>query len=251
MAPKYRMLDPAFVHTLAACEATKHGRTKELVKAVKRKLHQVVAAYGDGPPPYEDWLACLRAASTDQIKPVCTRILAAHASTRERLSELDGFYATLLDGVSAPNSVLDLACGLNPMTRPWMPLPTATSYTALDVDTAAVRFLNLAFQALGYAGTADIADLAFAPPVLRADLVLLLKAVPCLEQLDKTAGRRLLETIQANCVLVSYPVASLGGRRKGMADFYDRHFQALVAGLPWRVERFTFYSELVFRLHPE
>ena len=74
------------------------------------------------------------------------------------------------------------------------------------------------------------------------------KTIPCLEQVDKTIGRRLLEQIQAEVLLVSFPVHSLGGRSKGMLQFYENHFRQLAADLPWRITRFEFASELVFRL---
>jgi 16S rRNA (guanine(1405)-N(7))-methyltransferase len=97
----------------------------------------------------------------------------------------------------------------------------------------------------GRAGTWDL--LAGAPP-LRAEVALLLKAIPCLEQLDKGLGPRLLEAVDAPVIVLSYPLRSLGGRAKGMAETYARHFAALATGQPWRVTRFDFPTELVYRI---
>jgi 16S rRNA (guanine(1405)-N(7))-methyltransferase len=72
--------------------------------------------------------------------------------------------------------------------------------------------------------------------------------VPCLEQVDKSAGQRLLDTLDTAHLLVSFPVHSLGGRSKGMAATYTAHFRQLVAGRGWRIERFEFATELVFRI---
>jgi 16S rRNA (guanine(1405)-N(7))-methyltransferase len=58
----------------------------------------------------------------------------------------------------------------------------------------------------------------------------------------------LLAQIDAPVIVVSYPAASLGGRRKGMVESYGAAFAALVAGQPWRVTRFDFPGELVFRI---
>jgi len=49
------------------------------------------------------------------------------------------------------------------------------------------------------------------PPTQHADLALILKTLPCLEQLDKTAGQWLLEAVNVDYLLLSFPVYSLGG----------------------------------------
>ena len=79
-------------------------------------------------------------------------------------------------------------------------------------------------------------------------MALLLQTIPCLAQVDKEAGRRLLDGVNAPVVLVSFPVQSLGGREKGMMEHYERHFYELVAGRPWQIDRFVFNTELVYRL---
>jgi hypothetical protein len=63
---------------------------------------------------------------------------------------------------------------------------------------------------------------------------------------DKTISQRLLDGIPAEHMLVSFPVASLGGRGKGMSENYEAHFMQLTAGRGWRIRRFDFSSELAF-----
>jgi 16S rRNA (guanine(1405)-N(7))-methyltransferase len=58
------------------------------------------------------------------------------------------------------------------------------------------------------------------PPTQHADLALILKTLPCLEQLDKTAGQWLLEAVNVDYLLLSFPVYSLGGRDKHMLENY-------------------------------
>jgi 16S rRNA (guanine(1405)-N(7))-methyltransferase len=78
-----------------------------------------------------------------------------------------------------------------------------------------------------------------------------LKTIPCLEQLDKSIGRRLLEGLPAEHILVSFPAQSLGGRSKGMVENYEAHFREMVAGLDWQVERYEFKTELAFLIKKE
>jgi hypothetical protein len=47
-------------------------------------------------------------------------------------------------------------------------------------------------------------------------------------------------------MLVSFPVASLGGRDKGMPAHYEQRLQSLIADKAWRVQRFRYETELAF-----
>lgn len=182
----------------------------------------------------------------DALKAACRAILGAHASTRERLPILDEVYGETLGPLGPLHRVLDVACGLNPLTLPWMPLAPDAEYRAYDVYPALASFLNAAFLLLGVRGVAEVADVTAAPPREHADVALVLKALPCLEQLDRGADSRLLETLDADHLLVTYPARSLGGRSKGMVGTYDAHLRGLLAGRGWQVTRHDFATELAY-----
>lgn len=250
--PKYRQVAADFVRHIGAQELAKGRGGKEALKATKRKLHQVAGAYLDAGLHYDAWLEALRAAHLEGAEPfhkVCAQVMKHHASTRERLPFLDDFYAPLLAGLPPIRNVLDIGCGLHPLALPWMGLPDQVEYLALDVYEDMAAFLNGFFALLPIRGRAEAHDVLHAPPTQRADLALLLKTIPCLEQVDKEAGRQLLTTVPANALLVSFPAQSLAGRRgKGMEVNYAARLQDLVAGTGWHVERFDFPAELVFRI---
>ncbi len=247
---KYQHVAPALVRAIGEQELAKRRNLKEAIKATKNKLHQTVGAYWENRQAYTRWLATLHEAKVDprELRTACATILAQHASTRERLPLLNDFYSTLFADLPPIQSILDLACGLNPLTVPWMPLTPGTTYHARDVDAAQMAFLQQALPPLGVVGDATVSNLLQPDSLPKVDVILLLKAIPCLEQLDKTIGARLLATLQAPILIISYPAQSLGGRNKGMHDFYATHFGALVADSHWQVEQFTFETEIVFRL---
>jgi 16S rRNA (guanine(1405)-N(7))-methyltransferase len=251
-APKYRHVVPDFVRHVGARELAKGRGWKEALKATKRKLHQVAGAYLDAGVHYDEWLGVLRAAhaeGAETFHAACIQVMKCHASTRERLLFLDEFYAPLLAGLPPVHSVLDIGCGLHPLALPWMGLPAGVEYIALDVYEDMADFLNGFFALLSVHGRAEARDALHDPPVQRAELAWLLKAIPCLEQVEKEAGRRLLAAVPADVLLVSFPAQSLAGRRgKGMEVNYKTHFQELVGGTGWAVEPFEFPAELVFRV---
>jgi 16S rRNA (guanine(1405)-N(7))-methyltransferase len=127
-----------------------------------------------------------------------------------------------------------------------MGLPLETEYVACDIYEDMTAFLGDFLRASGRAGRAVACDVLTALPEGPFDLAFLLKAVPCLEQIDPQAGARLLESVDADRVLVSFPVRSLGGRAKGMRESYTRHFMELVNGKPWTWQAHAFDSELAF-----
>ncbi|MGC8959009.1 MAG: 16S rRNA methyltransferase [Chloroflexia bacterium] len=247
--PRYRHIAADFIRHIAAGELAKRPAWKEALKATCRKLHQVAGAYLAEKLPYGRWLEELRAMPPEALRTVCARLMAGHSSTRERLPFLDRFYATCLAGLEPPRTVLDLGCGLHPLAIPWMPLAAGALYLAWDVYEDLVDFLNGFFALLPCRGRAEARDIGQSPPAERADLALLLKTLPVLEQVEKGAGRRLLESLRADVLLVSFPLQSLGGRKgKGMEVNYPAQFEAMMAGLGWPVREFVFPSEIVFRV---
>ncbi len=244
---KYRSVAPEFVRRLGVEELGKRPKLKEAVKATKNRLHQVAGAYLSAPPDYDSWLARLAAAQNlDDRREVCRALMQTHASTRERLPILDEFYAAALAEIAPVRSVLDVACGLNPLAIPFMPLAEGATYYACDIYTDLADFLNRAFPLLGVRGEAWALDVTQTIPQQPVDLALIVKAIPCLQQIDKGIGARLLEGVQAQHVLVSYPAQSLGGRGKGMRATYEAQFNDLVAGQGWTIRRYDFASELAF-----
>ncbi len=248
-SPKYGRVCDDIVRRIAADEIAKGQKTRQAVKAVKSKLHQVGGAYL-GAMDYDRWLEALKRTGnppeTDKLKKASRLIIRNHASTRERLPILDEFYARTLADIAPVRSVIDVACGLNPLTIPWMPLAEDAAYYAYDIYDDMVAFINGFLRLVGIDGYAEARDLTNFVPPERAQLALILKTLPCLEQIDRFAGLRLLEELHADYVLVSFPVRSLGGFDKNMRANYESHFNDLLAGKHWTYNRFEFATELAF-----
>jgi len=247
---KYRTVSEEVVRGLGARELAKGRSLREAIKATKSKLHQVGAAYLAGRLPYAQWLERLVQASQDgepgRIREVCREAMAQHASTRERLPHLDSFFAQLLEPIAPVSSVLDVACGLNPLASPWMPLAPMAQYYGCEMYTDMVAFLNVAMPLLGVQTRIEACDATVSLPAIKTDVALVLKSLPCLEQLVPSCSTALLRQIRSDFVVVSYPVRSLGGRDRGMLRNYEQQLWALVEGEGWTVRRVLFESELVF-----
>jgi 16S rRNA (guanine(1405)-N(7))-methyltransferase len=249
-SPKYHAVSEELIRRIGRRELAARRGFKEAVKAARNRLHQVAGAYLDAKPQYAAWATQLAAARGDEraLRAACLQIMERHASTRERLGILDTFYTTTLAGLPPIRSVLDVACGLGPLAIPWMPLAEGAAYYACDIYADMAAFLNAFFRVAGVRGQAQVCDLVSGPPQQRADVALVLKALPPLDHLDKRAGLNLLRGLQVDYLLVSFPARSLGGRDKGMVEHYARGFLAMAHAEGWPVERFEFATELAFRV---
>jgi 16S rRNA (guanine(1405)-N(7))-methyltransferase len=247
---RYRHIDEGLIRRIGAAELGKRSKLREAVKATRNKLHQVGGAYQEEGIDYARWSQELAGLPHELHHPAvmdfCKRMAAQHASTRERLPIFEDFYRQTLAEIAPLRSVLDVACGLNPLALPWLPLAEGASYQACDIYSDMIAFLNQFFAHVGVPGQAMQCDLTQTVPEAPVQVALVLKTIPCLEQIDKSIGLRLLEGLRAEYVLVSFPARSLGGRSKGMAENYEAHFRQMLAGTRWPVQRFEFASELAF-----
>jgi len=246
---KYRNVYVDLIRNIGRRELSKRRNLREAVKATKNKLHQIGGVYFLTEPRYDIWLGKLRQASergNEELRKACAEIMGCHQSTKERLRVLDEFYETIFSILPPFHSVLDIACGLHPLSIPWMHLPSQVEYYASDVYVDLIEFLNSYFSLVDVEGCAEVSDVVQNPPEVMADLAFVLNTVPCLEQIEKSAGLKVLESTDADYIVVSFPVRSLGGRKKGMQEFYEGEFNRFAHDKEWSFQRLELGTELVF-----
>lgn len=245
-------IDRTLVLQLAERECRLSDNRKEIIKNVKSKLHQVSAVYrGDRKRPAALMAVVVGLSELDDpqtLKEACRELLQEHVSAQERLPFLEDFYGEIFSRLPRIDSVLDLACGFNPFAIPWMPLEENFVYEAYDVYEDMIRLINAFFSARRIQGSAKQVNLIETFPESPAELTFLLKTVPCLEQLDKNAGRQILARIGSPFAVVSFPARSISGRSKGMPKNYEAHFLDICDPAVWNIQKLPFSYELVFLL---
>ncbi|MBN1934811.1 MAG: methyltransferase [Anaerolineae bacterium] len=254
-SPKYRRVCADTVRRIAAQALARQETLAQAIKSTKSKLHQVYGAYGstinyrralDDLSTSYTMSSSSTMADRSAFKLTCHKLLSLHASTRERLHILDHFFERIFACTGTPAVLLDLACGLGPLALPWMNLAPDAVYNAYDIDAQRIEFLNHFFDLAGVRGRAHLHDILCRSPEEQADVALLLKSSACLEQQEKGSTLTLLDCLHAPHIVVTYPVASLGRRPKGMVAHYAQTFEAMLADRPWSVTRLDFETELAF-----
>jgi 16S rRNA (guanine(1405)-N(7))-methyltransferase len=247
---KYAVVSETLVRDIAEAELKKGKNLKDSVKSTRNKIHQVGSAFQEISIPYpalKQELAKLPTLITsDETLAFITKTLRYHASTAERLPFITSFFMQTLASIQPVESILDLACGFTPLCLPWMPVSNNASYTGIDIYQDMINFLDLFFVHYNLKHSFTVGNIIEALPNEKVHVAYLLKTIPCLEQVDKTIGTKLLERIPAENILVSFPSRSLTGRSKGMAANYEAHFSQLISGKNWKVTKTEFPNEIAF-----
>ncbi|HEX2767635.1 MAG TPA: hypothetical protein VHR55_13470 [Candidatus Limnocylindria bacterium] len=250
---RYHDVDRALVARLAEEEIARARNADDAVKRVKRRLHQAVGAFRGAAAA--DPLAAVRAAwsgdlAAPELRAACAEVLATHASTRERLGDLPGFFAPIWAATGRPGRLLDVGCGLGPLALPWMDLPRTTTYHAVDADRRPLETVRAFLELVGQPHVVEARDAVADPPDEPADVALVLKLVTTLDRQDPNAAARLLDRLPVRHAVVSFTRRSLGGRGRDLERAYRERMGRLRAETPRivGVTETSVPSELVFVL---
>jgi 16S rRNA (guanine(1405)-N(7))-methyltransferase len=247
---KYREagINAQTIRDIVITELERQRNPKEAVQAARKKLHEVVALYL-GDPDYAAATRQLEAAfatgDSAAIKTTCAEILRIHDSTNERLLLLDSFYEQIFAITGRPTVLLDIACGLNPLTIPWMNLPPGAAFYAYEIHQQRVDFLNRFLALQGIGGQALDQDILVHYPTEAGDAALLLKEIHRMEKRRRGIVLPLLDALNVRWIVLSSPTRSRTGRH-GVKDVYREQVHEILSARPWTTREIEFENELVY-----
>lgn len=231
---------------LRVVAAALERREENVLKAAKRTLHQVSGAFitpGDA-ERIAGLVETMRGGS--DLLAACDAVLRLHSSTAERLPYYREFYRGVFAATGTPGSVMDIGCGLAPFSLPYMGLPSRIRYIAIDIDSLLIHRVNDFLLTAGYGPCARVQDVIVSPPADEVDVAFALKLLPVLEQQVKGCSLPILTRLNARRLVVSFPLRSLSGRRKGMPSHYREQYEGMLAGEFRMLEEFELPNELVY-----
>lgn len=244
---KYRALyRPTVVRIVEDC-SKRFGPVRALDEA-KNVLHRIWGSYYATRPDFKKLIGKFEKELTlgGRDKAI-EMVLRLHASSSERLPFFDDFYRSIFEKIGPITSVADYGCCLDPIAFERFGLGAGVRYSATDIDSEEIDFLQKACALLGYGTQVQLScGDAITDEAVSANVVFMLKLLPVLEQQRQGAAKEVLLKQTAPWLVVSYPVASLSGKEKGMREFYAGQFYELIAGTDWEVEELLFPTELVF-----
>ena len=225
----YRDICPDTVRRVWDTCAGKYRKAKDCEKAAREALHGISVAFMT--PDEARHLAWdMQAWSISKTDVGLEKMLSRHASTRERLpvAAMDALYARIFEITGKPRSVLDLACGINPVYLGARGIETV----GVDISGSAISAVNCFGETYRAPVSAVCADLLCqdSVPKRRFDMALLFKLLPLLERQKAGAALGVMRAVNAAWLVCSFPTRTLGGRNVGMAaqysDWMERHVPA-------------------------
>ncbi|MCX7795521.1 MAG: Rmt family 16S rRNA (guanine(1405)-N(7))-methyltransferase [bacterium] len=249
LSSKYKDINEKTILEIINIELPKHKNKKSLVKAVKNKLHQIYGAFLNRRDIEKIKSLLLELKRGEKLKKeIISEILQLHQSTRERIGVYEEIYREIFKVTGKPSSIIDLACGLNPFSIPFMNIESPILYYAYDIDSILIETINEFLSILDYQRLAKRKDVLFEDIEDQADICFIFKFLPIAEQIKKGLSLKLLSRVNSEFIIVSFPLKSISGRGKGMLENYSKIFEPILEERHKILERLILENEMFYIL---
>ncbi|MDI6798183.1 MAG: hypothetical protein QMD09_14645 [Desulfatibacillaceae bacterium] len=213
---------------------------KQFVKKARKQIYYQLRRYKGDSDSFARLCELLRqnagkSPDSGPVAQIVEQLLAAHVSTAERTPYYKDFYSSLFAAAGPPKSILDIGCGLHPLSYPFFAEQgkELSIYIAVDKDPQVIEVLKV-FSGFVRPATlvpvcADLEKDAWEeimpPGTARLELALALKLVPVLKRqqpqalasLAKAPAEKMLVT--ASCQSMTKNRQIVRREKKALADF--------------------------------
>ncbi len=218
-------------------DLTKKAEKTKLIKYVRRKIN---IAFGMFQTKKINKLPVL----LEQLKhnpnslELHNQILATNKSTLERLPFYSEIYKKILN---KEKSILDIGCGLNPFSYPYM--NKKITYYAYDLYTQPIQeYFNIK-KIKGEAKDIDLGDQKnYTFP--KTDICFLFKVLDSLEKKVHKKAERLIKSIPAKKIVVSFPLKTL--KNKVMTTQERNWLKRMTERLNYSLDHFKTENEIFY-----
>jgi 16S rRNA (guanine(1405)-N(7))-methyltransferase len=262
-------LDEAFVSPKVKAFLDEHKKTKdklervrysefqrskeheELVKKIRANLREVYGVFIM--EDYKKRFELLEELKKNPSLENHNKILALHKSSQERLPYYPIIYKKIFEITGKPERIVDLACGLNPFSYPYIEnLDCKPEYLACDLAEKDLKFIERYFKIRAIPGAVKKIDLVnddinelTKSQGKGIEIVFLLKTLDSLEAVQWNKSAAVLKSIKAKFIVVSFSTKSLGGK-KAIKKEKRSWFEGLVKKLKYRLKIFEVPGEMFY-----
>ncbi len=223
---KYSSISDTFVKKVIENYYKRYGghrySEREFVKHIRARLHKIYSSYQTRKKgKHSDYLQELKESpNSKENKEIIDKILSSMISTKERLPIYPLLYKRIFKITGKPKTIVDLGAGINPVSIPYMNLPSLIYY-AYDIDLKDTKFLNKFFKIQNIEGKAkimDVRELNNLKKLPQSDVVFMFKIIPIINPISKKK-KKIHEEImiyllknKTKFIVISFPTKTFMGK---------------------------------------
>jgi len=176
------------------------------------------------------------------------KMLSLHKSTKERLPYYPEIYEKIWPITGEPKTILDIACGLNPFSYPYLKIKP--KYIATELASDDCLFLEEYFKRLKIDGVSLAFDLLGKNALamlksLKADVCFLFKTLDSLETIERDISEKIIKAINCKWLVISFPTVSLGGK-KSIKQERRIWLERILEKMKLKYEKFAVSNEVFY-----
>lgn len=184
-------------------------RSKEVKQLVKEARDQINRVYGIYQVKDSDKAQIdIDELKKDKSEKTHKKLLEKHLSSKERVAFYHDFYKKIFEITKKPKSILDIACGLNPVSLYYMDLKDI-EYTAIELNSWEVDIVNQYFEIMNINGKAYVQDINLDQNFPKADICFAFKIFDILE--NRTVNK-IIRNLDVKYVIASFPKLTAKGK---------------------------------------
>lgn len=213
------------------------AKSKEIDAVVKYARAELRPVYGLF---VEENLSMIKSLLKDEASHV-RDILLMHKSSKERINFYEEFYKKIFEVTGKPGSIIDIACGLNPISFEMMGLSKETKYMALELNQNDADAINEFFSRWHINGNAFRHDITKEPIKLSADIAFAFKIF---DIVDNKVTERIIKELDVKWIAASFSTKTIS--RKDMRFKRRAGFQKMLRRLGLKYSTLEFENEIVY-----
>lgn len=172
-------------------------------------------------------------------------VLATHSSTKERYEFYNEIYDKIFAIAGKPNTVLDLGCGLNPLSFP----NKETIYYACDINKDNLKLVKKYFEKNKIRGKVFLCDLTQSLNLPKTDVCFLFKVLDIIETKGHKLAEKIITQLSCKYVVVSFATKTLSGKK--MNNPKRIWFEKMLGRLNLKWNKFEVENEMFYIVEKE
>lgn len=222
---------------------------RKIVKLTREKLHRAYGVF-----QMEDKSRAVgllnelkKTEDLHEIFSIHNLLLSLAMSTKERLPFYEELYSKLFAITGWPKSIMDLGCGFNPMSFPFMKLEEV-DYWAYDINGDDINLLNKYFKVMGddLNGKAALINLEKVDykTLPKTDVCFLFKVFDVLDRKNHKKSEEIIKSVDCKWIIASFSTQTVSG--KSMKHPYRGWMDRMLERLGYEFKIIEFKNEIFY-----